>query len=366
MSVKDRIVQKRKEMGLNQTELAKRAGLKPPAISQYESGVRNPSYEAIVKLSNALNVKVDYLVSGTIDNDEQISLDPQTQVLSKIMQHLSQNHKEKLIDYAFNLSGQNKILDIWSTDPKQYAKYIFDIYFEKQLPLDISRLVEITGIEVIKGDLEGKAEAKLLKKNRTIIIDQKINHQARIKFILATLIGHAVLPWHINEVYYCRKAGKSTLETENTEEMEATALAVDLITPPDELAKDLAKFKTIDANLLELRELAERKYEVSLTALCNRLVEQYESRFAVVTGSSDCKITKTFSSNISLIDKGSNLDSRSIAFGLLSDSSIQEEEFRSGKVPATAWIVDASEDEFVYESSVFNPKYKSVLTLITK
>jgi transcriptional regulator with XRE-family HTH domain len=53
MSVKDRIIQLRKDLGLNQTELAKRAGLKPPAISQYESGVRNPSYDALLKLASA-------------------------------------------------------------------------------------------------------------------------------------------------------------------------------------------------------------------------------------------------------------------------------------------------------------------------
>jgi transcriptional regulator with XRE-family HTH domain len=363
MSVKDRIIKKRKELGLNQTELAKRAGLKPPAISQYESGARNPSYDAIIKLANALSVKVDYLVSG-IESENDPSLDPFSEILVRILQNLSASKKEEVIEYALLAAGQNKRLDILSADPKQYARYIFEHYFDKKLPIDVFRLADKMDVKIIKGELNGEAEALLLKRNNTIILDKELQHEARVKFAIATLIGHLIIPWHTKEIYYYRKFGKSTLLTENTEEIEASSFTTNLITPPEELEKDLLKYKSINASLQELKELADEKYKVSLNVLCNRLVEQYKDRFAVIV-SSNYKITKPFSSDILIKDKDSDLDVRSKAYELLKHQS-EEEEFKEDKVPATTWIVNAKEHELVYESSVFNPKYKSVFTLITR
>lgn len=363
MSVKDRIIKKRKELGLNQTELAKRAGLKPPAISQYESGARNPSYDAIIKLASALNVKVDYLVSG-IESENDPSLDPISEILVKILQNLSGPKKAEVIQYAFLAAGHNKRLDILSPDPKQYARYIFEHYFDKKLPIDVFNLADKLGVKIIKGELNGEAEAILLKRNNTIILDNELQHEARIKFAVTTLIGHLIIPWHTEEIYYYRKLGQSTLLTENTEEIEAGSFTTNLITPPEELDKDLLKYKSINARLQELKELADNKYKVSLNALCNRLVEQYNDRFAVIVSSNN-KVTKQFSSDIVIKAKESDLDVRSKAFELLQHQS-KEEEFKEAKVPARTWIVDAKENELVYESSVFNPKYKSVFTLITR
>jgi transcriptional regulator with XRE-family HTH domain len=363
MSVKDRIIKKRKELGLNQTELAKRAGLKPPAISQYESGVRNPSYDAMLKLANALGVKVDYLISG-IESENEYSLDPMSEILVKILQNLTISKKEEIIDYALLSTGQNKRLDILSTDPKQYAIYIYEHYFDKKLPIDVFNLVDKLNVKIIRGELNREAEALLLKRNNTIILDKELQHEARIKFAITTLIGHLIIPWHTEDIYYYRKAGKSTLLTESTEEMEASSFTTNLITPPEELEKDFSVYKTRNASLKELQELADKKYKVSLTSLCHRLVELYKDRFAVIV-SSDYKITKPFSNDILIKDKDSDLDERSKAFELLKDQS-EEIEFKEDKVHGRTWINDAQENEIIYESSVFNPMYKSVFTLITR
>jgi transcriptional regulator with XRE-family HTH domain len=102
MSIKNRIIKMRKELGLNQTELAKKAGLQPPAISQYESGLRNPSYDALVKLSHAFNTKVDYLVSG-VENLTDSALNPKSEVLLKIFQNMESNEKESYWNIHFYL-----------------------------------------------------------------------------------------------------------------------------------------------------------------------------------------------------------------------------------------------------------------------
>ncbi|MEL3972085.1 helix-turn-helix transcriptional regulator [Rossellomorea oryzaecorticis] len=364
MNVKDRIIQKRKELGLNQTELAKRAGLKPPAISQYESGARNPSYDALLKLSNALGVKVDYLISG-IKDESDYSLDSMSEVLIKIFQSLTVSKKEEIINYAMLLTGQKKQTEILSTDPKQYAAYIYSQYFDKKLPIDIYNLATELNVNILYGNIREDADAILFKSNHTIILDEKLKHESRTKFAITTLIGHLILPWHTNEIYYYRKKGQSTLLTDNTEEMEANTFTTNLITPPEDLQKDLSIYKSKNASLSNLKQLADEKYKVSLTSLCNRLVEQYNDTFAVVFSDNNNKITKSFSNSIKIKDTGSDLDKRSIAFDLIKQN-YKKEEFKDEIVKATTWITDASENEYVYESSVFNPEYKSVLTLISK
>lgn len=50
--------QYRKELGLTQSELGKRAGISQPNITRFESGNYNPSLEFLVKIAGAMGRKV--------------------------------------------------------------------------------------------------------------------------------------------------------------------------------------------------------------------------------------------------------------------------------------------------------------------
>ena len=50
--------QYRKELGLTQRELGKRAGISQPNITRFESGNYNPSLEFLVKIAGAMGKKV--------------------------------------------------------------------------------------------------------------------------------------------------------------------------------------------------------------------------------------------------------------------------------------------------------------------
>lgn len=52
--------------GLNQGELAQRAGLQPSAISHFETGTRKPSFDNLRLLADTLDVTTDYLL-GRVD-----------------------------------------------------------------------------------------------------------------------------------------------------------------------------------------------------------------------------------------------------------------------------------------------------------
>lgn len=50
--------QYRKELGLTQSELGKRAGISQPNVTRFESGNYNPSLEFMVKIAGAMGKQV--------------------------------------------------------------------------------------------------------------------------------------------------------------------------------------------------------------------------------------------------------------------------------------------------------------------
>lgn len=61
----ERLKQARGARGINQTELATKAGLQPSAIGHFEKERRKPSFSNIRALAKALNVTSDYLLERT-------------------------------------------------------------------------------------------------------------------------------------------------------------------------------------------------------------------------------------------------------------------------------------------------------------
>lgn len=57
-----RIREIRKKCGLTMKELAERVGVSESAISQYETGRRQPDYETLLKIADYFGVSVDYLL----------------------------------------------------------------------------------------------------------------------------------------------------------------------------------------------------------------------------------------------------------------------------------------------------------------
>ena len=58
----DRLRTAREYRGLNQAELAQRAGMQPSAISHFETGARKPSFDNLRILADSLDVTTDYLL----------------------------------------------------------------------------------------------------------------------------------------------------------------------------------------------------------------------------------------------------------------------------------------------------------------
>lgn len=69
-----RITELRKRLGWTQEELAENADLTPQFVSYAESGKRAMRPENLLKLSKALNVSADYLLTGDIVDKDLLIL----------------------------------------------------------------------------------------------------------------------------------------------------------------------------------------------------------------------------------------------------------------------------------------------------
>ena len=91
----EKLKQARKQKGLTQRQLAKKIGADIQRISKYERGVLIPTTEIMVKLSDALDVSLDYLlkncknrVTGKIRDTELIDQFIQVDTLPEKDRHI--------------------------------------------------------------------------------------------------------------------------------------------------------------------------------------------------------------------------------------------------------------------------------------
>ena len=107
MSVADRIRNRRRELRITQTRLAKTAKLTPAAISQFESGLRKPSFGALSKLSTALKISTDYLLGIKQPSYEDILADPKVSLMFRGLMKLSEKDKEAMLEFYEFLKTRN-------------------------------------------------------------------------------------------------------------------------------------------------------------------------------------------------------------------------------------------------------------------
>ena len=97
----------RKEKGLTQVQLAEECGLDPGAISQLENGLRNPTFETINALCDALNVTSDYLMGRRPESyDDILQDDTAMHTLRKIL-HFSSEQRGTILDFINFVDSQN-------------------------------------------------------------------------------------------------------------------------------------------------------------------------------------------------------------------------------------------------------------------
>lgn len=60
----------RTQHGLTQAQLAKKLNIGTSTIGMYESNIRKPSFEVLIKIAIFFNVSTDYLINDDEDNSD--------------------------------------------------------------------------------------------------------------------------------------------------------------------------------------------------------------------------------------------------------------------------------------------------------
>ena len=85
------ITELRKGLGWTQEELAEKADLTPQFVSYAESGKRAMRPENLLKLSKALNVSADYLLTGDIVDKDMLILSDKMKNLTSSQVRIIEN-----------------------------------------------------------------------------------------------------------------------------------------------------------------------------------------------------------------------------------------------------------------------------------
>lgn len=73
MTTGERIKFARKEAGLTQKELGGRLGITYQTVAQWENNLRNPKYDTLRRIADALDITIDYLWGFTDSPDTRIA-----------------------------------------------------------------------------------------------------------------------------------------------------------------------------------------------------------------------------------------------------------------------------------------------------
>ncbi|MDR3539515.1 MAG: XRE family transcriptional regulator [Desulfosporosinus sp.] len=357
MTFGTRLADKRKERGLSQESLAKSIGVSASFISQVETGIRNPSYSSILRISSELDNPMEYLIGGDIEGIE----DSKDKIINRISKSFDPETKNKLIDYLYLIAGCKKYFDFpYFTSPIEYAQYIIRRFKLINLPIDPMEVAEHLGVHIVVSSEALNFEGVLYKcgEKPMIVLNDGNPYERRRKFTVAMLIGHLVLPWHVKDVFY-REKDKRSLEIENTFEIEAREFAAALILPPIMLKED---FKNLEPGLEAFEKLAYDKYDSSLIVIGQKYVQSHSKTTALIT-SDKGKITRVYGGHFpyKITDQ---ILTGSIAMGLL-ETSPNEREIRKGLVTADSWSMEIVSQTKIYEESLLDPKFGVIVTFLT-
>jgi len=189
----NRLKQCREQSGLSQKEVAVSLGVKPPSVSNWESGRTNPSSKNLQMLAKLYHVNMEYLTGETKDKGIEVP------VLGRIPAGIPIEAIEDIIDWE-------EIPKEWVTGDKQYfaLKVRGDSMSPEYLDGDIIILQRASDCDSGKDCavmVDGNdATFKRIRKQGTSIVLQPLNpnynpwvySNEEVKSLPVTILGYVV------------------------------------------------------------------------------------------------------------------------------------------------------------------------------
>jgi Zn-dependent peptidase ImmA (M78 family) len=251
-----------------------------------------------------------------------------------------------------------------AAEPEDFARSLMK-RFNLGVPVNLYELAYKIGLsirEVEARGFEGAIVRKWNRPNGIIAVRRDVREPGRKRFTIAHEIGHYILPGHGKRARSCKGEDvEAWRDGAPRQEVEANKFASELLMPTDYVRR------VVQARLasIETAKYLCTNFQTSLTAALLKGVDVTEERCCVVLSANN--ITDWASPNDVFqhyVRKREKLSTESLASLLMKGG---EEREASGMVPAAAWVDDSrlAAGARIYEDSIFQPYYGSVLTVLT-
>lgn len=108
LTLSKRLREMRQMRGLKQSDLSRRTGLQPSAISQFETGQRVPSLANLVKIADALGVALDSIFERSIGNLGNADSHNRVEDLLGYINQLEPQDVNTLVEFASFLARKDR------------------------------------------------------------------------------------------------------------------------------------------------------------------------------------------------------------------------------------------------------------------
>lgn len=172
---------------MTQSELAKKIGITTSSIGMYETGTRKPSYEVLYKLSEALEVSIDFLLGSIVD-------DPS----SKVNTNFDKGSFAKILEKAKGERTINEFAKDTGISAPYISRLIRKLIDNMPTPESINIFAQHALNNVAYEDLMDAAGYK--EENKPVTADNKLLDLERTFFqIIASELYTCKFEWSINK-----------------------------------------------------------------------------------------------------------------------------------------------------------------------
>jgi transcriptional regulator with XRE-family HTH domain len=186
-----RLRETRADAGLSQAELARRLGVTQAAISNWESGTRQPSLDDLYALAGELEVTVYDLLPRPDGPPVRAALRGVAERLESIS---LANSIDEFVDYADSVARPGR--RIWSQagDPVHASAELLERLKVTRPPVDVHAVADACGISVVEWRFDESLSGLVIDTDTGPIIGNNSGHSRnRKRFTVGHELGHVVL-----------------------------------------------------------------------------------------------------------------------------------------------------------------------------
>lgn len=162
--ISKRIIEKRKEIGMTQNELADALYVTRQAVSKWEMGKSLPSIEVLIEMTELFDVTIDYMLDGSDlrdnDYDRMFMQFPREAVIHRYINSDRPNEEFKNIFYLLTVKERKQMIDqvlngylkvdshmLWPYLSRQERKYYLGNIVSKDMDKDLENLYGMMSTE---------------------------------------------------------------------------------------------------------------------------------------------------------------------------------------------------------------------------